>query len=115
LPVEPDLQNEFGASAPEWLTEGFSSWPCDTAEQSQDSDRLREHLHSLAAGRSAHLGSGCDLADDFPIETGWCGIVAIVFSSERPRRRYLGAKLLLDRLAAGVIGLLGVKLISEVR
>ena len=38
----------------------------DTAEQSQDSDCLREHLHNLAAGRSAHLGSGGDLADDFP-------------------------------------------------
>jgi hypothetical protein len=39
-------------------------------EQAQDSDRLREHLHSLAAGRSAHLGSMGDLADDFPDRDG---------------------------------------------
>jgi threonine/homoserine/homoserine lactone efflux protein len=51
----------------------------------------------------------------FLIETGWYAIVAIVFSSEGPRRRYLGAKPLIDRLAAGVIGLLGAKLISEAK
>jgi threonine/homoserine/homoserine lactone efflux protein len=51
----------------------------------------------------------------FLIETVWYAIVAIVFSSEGPRRRYLGAKPLIDRLAAGVIGLLGVKLIAEVK
>jgi threonine/homoserine/homoserine lactone efflux protein len=59
--------------------------------------------------------AGVILPTIFLIETGWYGTVAIVFSSERPRRRYLGTKLLLDRLAAGVIGLLGVKLISEAR
>lgn len=51
----------------------------------------------------------------FVIETGWYWIVAVVFSSEGPRRSYLGAKHLVDRLAAGVIGLLGAKLISEAR
>lgn len=51
----------------------------------------------------------------FLIETGWYAIVAIVFSSEGPRRRYLGAKPVIDRLAAGVLGLLGVKLISEAK
>jgi threonine/homoserine/homoserine lactone efflux protein len=51
----------------------------------------------------------------FVIEAGWYWIVAVVFSSEGPRRSYLGAKHLVDRLAAGVIGLLGAKLISEAR
>jgi hypothetical protein len=41
--------------------------------------------------------------------------VAIVFSSEWPRRSYLGGKGWIDRLAAGIIGLLGAKLISEVK
>ena len=51
----------------------------------------------------------------FLIETGWYAVVAIVFSSEGPRRSYLGGKIWLDRLAAGILGLLGVKLISEAR
>ena len=51
----------------------------------------------------------------FLIEAGWYGIVAIVFSSERPRRGYLGAKHVFDRLAAGVLGLLGAKLISDAK
>jgi threonine/homoserine/homoserine lactone efflux protein len=51
----------------------------------------------------------------FLIETGWYAIVALVFSSEEPRRRYLGGKVWLDRLAAGIIGLLGAKLISEAK
>jgi threonine/homoserine/homoserine lactone efflux protein len=51
----------------------------------------------------------------FLIEVGWYGIVAMVFSSERPRRGYLGAKPVFDRLAAGVLGLLGAKLISEAK
>ena len=51
----------------------------------------------------------------FLIETGWYAVVAIVFSSEGPRRSYLGGKVWLDRLAAGIIGLLGAKLVSEVK
>ena len=51
----------------------------------------------------------------FLIETGWYAIVAIVFSSEGPRRSYLGAKPFIDRLAAGVMGFLGLKLISEAK
>ena len=51
----------------------------------------------------------------FLIEAGWYGIVAVVFSSERPRRGYLGAKHVFDRLAAGVLGLLGAKLISDAK
>jgi hypothetical protein len=35
--------------------------------------------------------------------------VAMVFSSDGPRRSDLGAKLLVDRLAAGVLGLLGMR------
>ncbi len=55
------------------------------------------------------------LTGTFVIETSWYAIVAIVFSSDAPRRRYLDAKSLIDRLAAGVIGLLGIKLLSEAR
>ena len=51
----------------------------------------------------------------FLFETGWYAVVAIVFSSEGPRSSYLGGKIWLDRLAAGILGLLGVKLISEAR
>jgi len=59
--------------------------------------------------------AGVILPTIFLIETGWYAIVAVVFSSDGPRRSYIGAKFLIDRLAAGVLGLLGVKLLSEAR
>lgn len=46
-------------------------------------------------------------------ETAWYALVAIVFSSVRPRALYLGAKLWIDRAAAAVIGVLGVRLLIE--
>lgn len=46
-------------------------------------------------------------------ETAWYGIVALAFSSARPRAMYLGAKLWIDRVAAALIGVLGVRLVYE--
>ncbi|MBN3809108.1 LysE family translocator [Paraburkholderia sp. Ac-20347] len=47
----------------------------------------------------------------FAIETGWYTVVAICFSSQRPRDLYLRAKGGIDRLAAGAIAALGLRLI----
>ena len=49
------------------------------------------------------------------IEAGWYSLVALIFSAERPRRNYLRSKLWLDRLAGGILGLLGLKMITEGR
>jgi len=46
-------------------------------------------------------------------ETLWYALVALAFSSSRPRAIYLGAKLWIDRVAAALIGALGVRLIYE--
>lgn len=51
----------------------------------------------------------------FVQETAWYALVAIVFSSVRPRALYLGAKLWIDRVAAAVIGVLGIRLLIEAR
>jgi threonine/homoserine/homoserine lactone efflux protein len=45
------------------------------------------------------------------IETSWYTVVALVFSAERPRAAYLRSKRWIDRLAASVIGLLGLRLL----
>ena len=45
------------------------------------------------------------------IETGWYVIVALVFSLGRPRAAYLRWKTWVDRIAAGVMAALGLKLI----
>jgi threonine/homoserine/homoserine lactone efflux protein len=45
------------------------------------------------------------------IETGWYLIVALVFSLRKPRTAYLHFKAWIDRLAAGVMAALGLKLI----
>jgi threonine/homoserine/homoserine lactone efflux protein len=47
----------------------------------------------------------------FAIEAGWYTVVAISFSSQRPREMYLRAKRWIDRVAAGAIAALGLRLI----
>lgn len=49
----------------------------------------------------------------FLVETGWYAIVAVAFSAGRPRAAYLSSKAWIDRLAASVIGALGVRLVLE--
>lgn len=51
----------------------------------------------------------------FAQETTWYAIVALAFSSRRPRALYLRAKLWIDRAAGLVIGGLGVRLILDAR
>jgi threonine/homoserine/homoserine lactone efflux protein len=55
------------------------------------------------------------LAVVFAIETGWYTIVAFVLSSASPRAAYLRCKTAIDRAAAGVLVLLGVKLAGAAR
>jgi len=47
----------------------------------------------------------------FGIEFGWYTVVALCFSSRRPREMYLQAKKWIDRIAAGMIAALGLRLI----
>jgi threonine/homoserine/homoserine lactone efflux protein len=47
----------------------------------------------------------------FVIEAGWYTIVALYFSSKRPRELYLRAKTWVDRVAASAITALGLRLI----
>jgi len=49
----------------------------------------------------------------FVIEAGWYAIVACVFSATRPRAAYLRSKRWIDRLAAAVMGALGLRLLAE--
>jgi threonine/homoserine/homoserine lactone efflux protein len=51
----------------------------------------------------------------FVQETAWYMVVALAFSSARPRALYLRAKTWIDRAAGTVIGLLGLRLIFEAR
>jgi threonine/homoserine/homoserine lactone efflux protein len=47
----------------------------------------------------------------FSIEAGWYTVVALCFSSRRPRELYLHAKRWVDRIAAAAIAALGLRLI----
>jgi threonine/homoserine/homoserine lactone efflux protein len=49
----------------------------------------------------------------FVQETAWYALVALAFSASRPRAAYLGAKLWIDRIAAALIGVLGIRLLYE--
>jgi len=51
----------------------------------------------------------------FAIEFGWYSLVALAFSSGRARHSYVRGKTWIDRLAAGAMGLLGAKILTEVR
>nr|WP_214647256.1 LysE family translocator [Acinetobacter sp. ANC 5414] len=47
----------------------------------------------------------------FFIDAGWCSLVAVALSAEKPRHVYLKFKAIFDRIAGGVMTLLGLKLI----
>ncbi len=51
----------------------------------------------------------------FAIEFGWYSLLALAFSSGRARDSYARGKSWIDRLAAGAMGLLGAKILAEVR
>ncbi|WP_321869584.1 LysE family translocator [Burkholderia ubonensis] len=48
----------------------------------------------------------------FAVECGWYTIVALCFSTRRPREWYLRTKKWVDRVAAGAISALGLRLIA---
>jgi threonine/homoserine/homoserine lactone efflux protein len=47
------------------------------------------------------------------VEAGWYVVVALAFSSTRPRAAYLRSKRWIDRLAGSVLGVLGIRLIVD--
>jgi len=47
----------------------------------------------------------------FFIDAGWYSLVAVALSAEKPRKVYLKFKAMFDRIAGGVMTLLGLKLI----
>ena len=49
----------------------------------------------------------------FAVEAGWYAVVALAFSSSRPRALYLRSKTWIDRTAGAVMGALGVRLVAE--
>lgn len=51
----------------------------------------------------------------FLVEAGWYSIVALALSSESARGAYLRAKMHVDRVAGGIMGLLGLKLVAAAR
>ena len=52
-------------------------------------------------------------ATQFFVEGSWYAFVAIAMSSSGPRRAYLQARASIDRVAGGVLGALGLRLIFE--
>lgn len=51
----------------------------------------------------------------FLVEAGWYSIVALALSAESSRAAYLRSKIHIDRVAGGVIGILGLKLVAAAR
>jgi threonine/homoserine/homoserine lactone efflux protein len=47
------------------------------------------------------------------VEAGWYSVVALAFSSSRPRALYLKTKTWIDRTAGLVMGGLGLRLVTE--
>jgi threonine efflux protein len=47
------------------------------------------------------------------VEAGWYVVVALAFSSARPRAAYLRSKRWIDRVAGSVMGALGMRLIVD--
>ena len=47
----------------------------------------------------------------FFIDAGWCSLVAVALSADKPRRIYLRFKAIFDRIAGGLMIMVGLKLI----
>lgn len=65
-----------------------------------------------------NLPSSVDIALPFLVflvEAGWYSIVALALSAESSRAKYLRSKVHVDRVAGGVLGLLGLKLVAAAR
>jgi threonine/homoserine/homoserine lactone efflux protein len=58
------------------------------------------------------IGSLMVAAGVFAMEFGWMSTVVLVLSSSAPRAAYMRGKTAIDRMAAGVMGLLAARLIS---
>ncbi|MBL4784166.1 MAG: LysE family translocator [Cohaesibacteraceae bacterium] len=69
---------------------------------------------TLPADYPAWYAMAC-VAIIFTIETTWYAIVALVFSTSGPRQTYLRFKAKFDRSAAGVMSLLGLKVLYQIR
>jgi threonine/homoserine/homoserine lactone efflux protein len=70
----------------------------------------------FAAFLPAHVSIGFSallLVVVFTMEASWYALVALVLSSDRPRRVYLRAKTTLDRIAGGVLAALGLRLVAS--
>jgi threonine/homoserine/homoserine lactone efflux protein len=96
-----------GASLPKSLALGFVT-------QVSNPKTAIVYASVFAAFLPAAPSAGFDIAlvtIVFAIEAGWYSIVALALSSERPRRAYLRYKASVDRVAGGVMMLLGLKLV----
>ena len=51
----------------------------------------------------------------FFIDAGWYSLVAMALSAEKPRKVYLKSKKVFDRIAGGVMTILGIKLIFGIK
>jgi threonine/homoserine/homoserine lactone efflux protein len=58
------------------------------------------------------MGSVMVTAGVFAMEFGWMSTVVLILSSSAPRAAYMRSKTAIDRIAAGVMGLLAARLIS---
>lgn len=72
-------------------------------------------IQNWVTARQSALNRSDRRDQSWPELAGWYALVAIAFSAERPRQHYLRSKLWLDRTAGAVMGLLGLKLISDLR
>jgi threonine/homoserine/homoserine lactone efflux protein len=49
----------------------------------------------------------------FLVETAWYSVVAVLFSTGRPRAAYVRSNIWIDRIAGAVIGALGARLVAD--
>lgn len=69
---------------------------------------------AMPEGASYAFGAA-SVAIVFAIEFGWYSVVALLFSSRGPRAGYLRSKAIIDRVAAGAMGALGLRIMWDVR
>ena len=75
----------------------------------------RGYAHPEALAATEWLAQHLDAPDLRIVDATWYTIVAFVLSSSAPRATYLRYKALVDRAAGGIMGALGIRLITLAR
>jgi threonine/homoserine/homoserine lactone efflux protein len=107
-----DVEREAGTPAPRHLMASFRLGLLTSISNPKTAIVYGSVFAALLPAHFPLMGSILVAGGALVMEFAWYAIVVLVLSSPAPRAAYMRGKTAIDRIAAGVMGLLAVRLIS---